>query len=116
MSFFQQKIARKFSSTHSDVMGKGEKEKEKESASSILLNLIDCFHFFLYHFCTFGDIDDATERMNNTAQSVDVVKDCFGMTEVRKNKSFANVNHPEEEKAAAATGEDGSINGEEFHW
>lgn len=78
MSFFQQKIARKFSSTHSDVM----------------------------------------ERMNNTAQSVDVVKDCFGMTEVRKNKSFANVNHPEEEKAAAsaATGEDGSINGEEFHW
>lgn len=25
--------------------------------------------------------------MNNTASSVDVVKDCFGMREIRKNKS-----------------------------
>lgn len=24
--------------------------------------------------------------MNNSAQSVDVVKDCFGMTKIRKNK------------------------------
>lgn len=48
--------------------------------------------------------------MNNSAQSVDVVKDCFGMTEVRKNKCYTNVNHPEDEKPR----EDGDD--EEFHW
>ena len=47
--------------------------------------------------------------MSNAAQSVDVVKDCFGMTEVRKNKSF-NVNQMDEK-----TSDDGSFD-EEFHW
>lgn len=50
--------------------------------------------------------------MNNTAQSVDVVKDCFGMTEVRKNKSFSANNHCDEE----TSGVNGSLDEEEFHW
>ena len=48
--------------------------------------------------------------MSNAAQSVDVVKDYFGMTEVRKNKSFKG--SQVEEKS----NQDGSIDDEEFHW
>ncbi|KAI2801751.1 hypothetical protein RDWZM_000771 [Blomia tropicalis] len=70
MSFFQQKIAKKFVSTSSDIMG----------------------------------------RMNNTAQSVDVVKDCFGMTEVRRNKSFSGNSYNQ-----SSTEDESSID-EEFHW
>lgn len=48
-------------------------------------------------------------RMNNIAQSVDVVKDCFGMTEVRKSKSFYN---------SISTENTTNINflDEEYHW
>jgi len=70
MSFFQQKIAKKFNSTNSDIM----------------------------------------ERMKNSSQSVDVVKDCFGNTEVRKNKCFRGYQTEE----ATNTG-DGSFD-EEYHW
>lgn len=48
--------------------------------------------------------------MSNAAQSVDVVKDCFGMTEARKNKSRKNNQTAEEQN-----GENGSLD-EEFHW
>ncbi|KAF7494392.1 TBC1 domain family member 13 [Sarcoptes scabiei] len=48
ISFFQQKISKKFHSSEFDVL----------------------------------------DRMNNSAQSVDVIKDCFGMIKMRKNKPF----------------------------
>ena len=48
--------------------------------------------------------------MNNTAQSVDVVKDCFGMTEVRRNKSFSGNSYNQ-----SSTVDESSMD-EEFHW
>ena len=50
-----------------------------------------------------------TGRMSNTSKSVDVVKDCFGMTEVRENK--CNRSASEE----SPSGEESSFD-EEFHW
>lgn len=47
--------------------------------------------------------------MNNTAQSVDVVKNCFGMTEVRKNKV------PERNVEDEAISDSDIANGE-YHW
>jgi len=49
-----------------------------------------------------------TERMNNSAQSIDVVKDCFGMTEVRKNKSLKG--QPLEVSKSVESFD------EEYHW
>src|SRR5699024_1976681 len=82
----------KFNSSNSDIMG----ECCCCNGSSIHLNVIN------YRLA---------ERMKNAAQSVDVVKDCFGMTEVRKNKSSSSVTQTE-----GTLNDDGSINQEEFHW
>ncbi|KAH9415688.1 TBC1 domain family member 13 [Dermatophagoides pteronyssinus] len=69
ISFFQQKIARKFDSSDSDIL---------------------------------------SGRMNNSAHSIDVIKDCFGMTEIRKNKVYDQNQYID---PMAADSNDG-----EFHW
>ncbi|OTF70288.1 TBC1 domain family member 13-like protein, partial [Euroglyphus maynei] len=69
ISFFQQKIARKFDSSDCDIL---------------------------------------SGRMNNSAHSIDVIKDCFGMTEIRKNKVY-DQNQSFDHMAADSS--DG-----EFHW
>lgn len=52
--------------------------------------------------------------MKNTAQSVDVVKDCFGFTQVRKNKHFLD-NYADE--STVTNGEaSGDVDDDEFHW
>lgn len=47
--------------------------------------------------------------MNNTAKSVDVVKDCFGVMEVRKNKT------PDYQQSPSGGGGGGTTDGE-YHW
>lgn len=100
MSFFQQKIAKKFNSTNSDIMGKCKWAEPHLPA----IPMYHCVYLF-------------PGRMNNSAQSVDVVKDCFGMTKVRKNKSLSNMNHTEEKPGTNEGGAGSSpIDDEEFHW
>lgn len=48
--------------------------------------------------------------MNNSAQSVDVVKDCFGMTKIRKNK----VLDPNLSLSSLTNNEDETDG--EYHW
>lgn len=54
--------------------------------------------------------------MKNVSHSVDVVKDCFGITEVRKNKTFNNNYNNQEDALNDNIEQSASGKSLEYHW